>query len=304
MADSVLQFVIVTGLSGAGRTLASRCLEDLGFFCVDNLPPALMPTFAELSLRSQRKMSKVALGVDIRGAEFFDEFFPALDKLREAGIGYRILFLDADDETVLHRFKETRRRHPLATGSDDDLLELIQRERAALMEIKERADKIINTTNVTPRELREEIATAFVGAETDSGMHVHVASFGFKYGLPLDADLVLDVRFLINPNYVRELKNLDGTYEPVFRYVLDHPETREFLNHLWVFLGYLLPKYVEEGKTYLSIGVGCTGGRHRSVTIANSIITFLKSKGYTASVHHRDIRRDSHSAEASAPLEA
>jgi UPF0042 nucleotide-binding protein len=291
MSEKDLQFVIVTGLSGAGKSLASRCLEDFGFFCVDNLPPALIPTFAELCIRSRGEMQKVALVIDIRGGEFFGDIFPSLERLQQLGVSHRILFLDSDDETLVHRFKETRRRHPLATDSDNELLELINREREALLEIKERADKIIDTTKVTPRELRDEIAAVFVGDETGQ-MHVHVVSFGFKYGIPLDADLVQDVRFLINPNYVREMSHLDGTYEKVSRYVLEHNETREFLNHLWVFLGYLLPRYVEEGKTYLSIAVGCTGGRHRSVVMANSICNFLKGKGYAVTVHHRDIHRE------------
>jgi UPF0042 nucleotide-binding protein len=284
-----LQFVIITGLSGAGKTQVIRCLEDFGFFCIDNLPPALLRTFAELCHRSEG-VSKVALVIDIRGGQFFSELFQSLDALKELGQSYHVLFLDADDETLVKRFKETRRRHPLQTG-EEDLLQCIRDERAALTEIRERADLIINTSNTATRELRDQIAETFLGSEKNAEILVNVVSFGFKYGIPLDADMVFDVRFLANPHYVRELSQLDGTYQEVIDYVLRDAVSREYVRRLCDFVGFSMPHFVAEGKAYLSIAIGCTGGQHRSVVIANELAKFLKDKGYRANVHHRDILR-------------
>lgn len=284
-----LQFVIITGLSGAGKTQAIRCLEDFGFFCVDNLPPALLRTFAELCHRSEG-VRQVALVIDIRGGQFFGELFQALDALKELGQSYRILFLDADDETLVKRFKETRRRHPLQTG-EEDLLQCIRAERAALAEIRERADLIINTSNIATRELRDQIAEVFLGGEKNAEILVNIVSFGFKYGIPLDADMVFDVRFLANPHYVRELSQLDGTYQEVRDYVLRDALSREYMQRLCDFVGFSMPHFVAEGKAYLSIAIGCTGGQHRSIVIANELAQFLKDKGYRVNVHHRDIVR-------------
>ncbi|MCS6859786.1 MAG: RNase adapter RapZ [Abditibacteriales bacterium] len=292
-----LQFVIITGLSGAGKTQAIRCLEDFGFFCVDNLPPALLRTFAELCHRSEG-VRKVALVIDIRGGQFFGELFQALDALKELGQSYRILFLDADDETLVKRFKETRRRHPLQTG-EEDLLQCIRAERVALAEIRERADLIINTSHTATRELRDQIAEAFLGSEKNGEILVNVVSFGFKYGIPLDADMVFDVRFLTNPHYVRELAQLDGTYQEVRDYVLRDALSREYMQRLCDFVGFSMPHFIAEGKAYLSIAIGCTGGQHRSVVVANELAQFLKDKGYRVNVHHRDIVRKR--AEVTAP---
>jgi UPF0042 nucleotide-binding protein len=284
-----LQFVIITGLSGAGKTQVLRCLEDFGFFCIDNLPPALLRTFAELCHRSEG-VSKVALVIDIRGGRFFGELFQSLDALKELGQSYRILFLDADEETLVKRFKETRRRHPLQTG-EEDLLQCIRAERAALTEIRERADLIINTSHTAPRELRDQIAETFLGSEKDAEILVNVVSFGFKYGIPLDADMVFDVRFLANPHYVRELSQLDGTYPEVRDYVLRDAVSREYVQRLCDFVGFAMPHFVAEGKAYLSIAIGCTGGQHRSAVVANELAKFLKEQGYRTNVHHRDIVR-------------
>ena len=284
-----LQFVIITGLSGAGKTQVIRCLEDFGFFCIDNLPPALLRTFAELCHRSEG-VSKVALVIDIRGGQFFGELFQSLDALKELGQSYHILFLDADDEILVKRFKETRRRHPLQTG-EEDLLQCIRDERAALTEIRERADLIINTSNTATRELRDQIAETFLGSEKNAEILVNVVSFGFKYGIPLDADMVFDVRFLANPHYVRELSQLDGTYQEVIDYVLRDGVSREYVQRLCDFVGFSMPHFVAEGKAYLSIAIGCTGGQHRSIVIANELAKFLKDKGYRVNVHHRDIVR-------------
>ncbi len=284
-----LQFVIITGLSGAGKTQVIRYLEDFGFFCVDNLPPALLRTFAELCHRSEG-VSKVALVIDIRGGQFFGELFQSLDALKELGQNYHILFLDADDEILVKRFKETRRRHPLQTG-EEDLLQCIRAERAALTEIRERADLIINTSHTDTRELRDQIAEMFLGSEKNAEILVNVVSFGFKYGIPLDADMVFDVRFLANPHYVRELSQLDGTYQEVIDYVLRDGVSREYVQRLCDFVGFAMPHFVAEGKAYLSLAIGCTGGQHRSIVIANELAKFLKDKGYRVNVHHRDILR-------------
>ncbi len=290
MPSRSLQFVIITGLSGAGRTLASHQLEDLGFFCVDNLPPALIPTFADLCARSKGEIARVALVIDVRGGEFFDQLFDSLEQLKRTNIGYRILFLDADDEVLITRFKESRRRHPLA-DEFGDLLECIQMERQELWEMRERADKIIDTTTATPRDLRDEIVRSFLESNELNGMIIKTISFGFKYGIPHDADLVFDVRFLVNPNYVRNLGHLDGTNRNVVEYVLRDPDTQEYLKRLFDLMDFTIPKYIEEGKAYLTIAVGCTGGRHRSVVVANELCTFLQGKNYHCIVQHRDVAK-------------
>jgi UPF0042 nucleotide-binding protein len=297
-----LQFVIITGLSGAGKTQAIRYLEDFGFFCVDNLPPALLRTFVELCHRSE-DVSKVALVIDIRGGQFFGELAHSLDVLKELGQSYRILFLDADDEALVKRFKETRRRHPLQTG-EEDLLDCIRAERAALTEIRERADLIINTSHTATRELRDQIAEVFLGSEKSGETLITVVSFGFKYGIPLDADMVFDVRFLTNPHYVRELSHLDGTYEEVKDYVLRDALSRDYVQRLCDFIGFSMPHFIAEGKAYLSVAIGCTGGQHRSVVMAIELANFLKEQGYRANVHHRDIYRKRAEARAPAPQPA
>jgi UPF0042 nucleotide-binding protein len=283
------RFVIVTGLSGAGKTQAIRYFEDLGFFCVDNLPPALITKFAELCAHSGGRVGRVAVVTDARGGAFFDDLLASLDELKGMGVGYQILFLEASDEALVNRYKETRRPHPLASG-DHSLLESIQEERARLDEIRGRADKVIDTSALPPRELRDEIAKLF-GAEAGTAMSISITSFGFKYGLPLDADLVFDVRFLANPHYQPELRPLPGTDRAVEEFVLHSEGTHAFLERLYALIDFALPRYTSEGKAYLSIAIGCTGGRHRSVVLARQLAQHLRSKGYRAIVEHRDLRK-------------
>jgi len=290
MADA-LQFVIITGLSGAGKSQAIDSFEDAGYFCVDNLPPALIPTFAQLCASASSPVQHAALVIDIRGGDFFDDLFWALDELKGMGYTHRILFLDAEEDTLVQRYKETRRRHPFSVA-EGDLIDCIRAEQARLAEIRERADLILNTTNESVWQLRDELAHSFLGAAKDQpSLLIKVLSFGFKYGVPMDADLVFDVRFLINPNYEPHLAPLDGTHAAVAEYVLGDPKTQEYLKHLFGLMDFSLPHFVQEGKAYLSIGIGCTGGRHRSVTIASELGRFLDGKGYSAKVVHRDLIR-------------
>lgn len=285
-------FLIVTGLSGAGKTQASHFLEDLGFFRIDNLPPALISTFARLCASAKTPIPRVALGIDIRGGEFFADLFHELDELEKAGFSHRILFLDAEDATLVNRYKETRRRHPLSR-SEGDLLSCIRTERARLAEVRERADILINTTNESVWKLRDELIRLFGEEETEqTPMLIQVVSFGFKYGVPLDVDLVFDVRFLKNPNYEQNLACFDGRHPAVREFLMNDPTTIEFDRHLRDFLGFLVPRFVAEGKAYLSIALGCTGGRHRSVCLAEVVREFLTGQGYTAQVVHRDVEKD------------
>jgi len=290
-----MQFIIITGLSGAGKALAQHHFEDFGFFCVDNLPPALLPTFAELCARGG--IGRAAIVVDVRGGEFFNDLNQSLENLDTAGIEFQILFLDADDDLLVQRFKETRRRHPLS-DEHHDLPAAISAERVALTGLRARADKIVNTSHVTPRELRAAIENTFLQSGESSAMLVQIHSFGFKHGLPSDADLVFDVRFLPNPNYDREIGHLDGYAPPVIEYVMRESVTQEFLDHWGNFVDFLLPHYEKEGKAYLSIAVGCTGGRHRSVVLANWLEERLRRNGHRVAVTHRDLHRSGIEGEA------
>jgi UPF0042 nucleotide-binding protein len=285
-----MRFVIVTGLSGAGKTQAIRCLEDLGFFCVDNLPPALLPKFADLCYQTGSKIDRIAMVIDIRGGKFFDDLFVSLSQLEQQNYKYEILFLDASDDVLIKRFKESRRIHPLAQGGR--LLEGIDEERIRLAEVKSKANNIIDTSNLMPRQLKEEIIHIFVEGKKFEGIIISVVSFGFKYGIPLDADLVFDVRFLPNPFYVEVLKKKSGKDELVKEYVLRWPEAKEFLNKVNDMVEFLIPFYIKEGKTQLVIAVGCTGGRHRSVVIANQIHDMLKKNSHRVIIDHRDITED------------
>lgn len=286
-----MKFVIVTGLSGAGKTQAIRSFEDLGYFCVDNLPPTLIPKFADACFQTDGKIDKAALVMDIRGGKFFDALFESLKILKDQDYHYEILYLDATDEVLIKRFKETRRKHPLAP--DGRVLKGIALERNRLREVRDRADNIIDTTKLSTWELREKI-TSLYGEEgqLEVELMITVLSFGFKYGIPVDSDLVFDVRFLPNPFYIPELKQFSGNEEPVKEYVLKHEVTKNFLDKLNDMLGFLLPNYVKEGKRQLIISVGCTGGRHRSVAIANALYEILKEQGHKATVEHRDISED------------
>lgn len=285
-----MRFVIVTGLSGAGKTQAIRSLEDLGFFCVDNLPPALIPKFADLCYQTGGKIDRIALVIDIRGGRFFDDLFESLNQLKMGNFNYEILFLDADDDILIKRFKESRRSHPLA--GDGRILDGIKEERKRLAEVKSKSDNIINTSNLTPRQLKEEIVHIFVEGKKFEGIIISVVSFGFKYGIPLDSDLVFDVRFLPNPYYVEVLKQKSGKDQPVIEYVMRWPEASAFLDKVKDMTEFLIPYYIKEGKTHLVISVGCTGGRHRSVVIANQIYDSLKKNGHRVIVDHRDISED------------
>lgn len=285
-----MRFVIVTGLSGAGKTQAIRSLEDLGFFCVDNLPPALLPKFADLCYQTEGRIDRVALVIDIRGGKFFDDLFESLSQFKMQNYDYEILFLDADDEVLIKRFKESRRSHPLAP--DGRVADGIEEERKKLAEVKSKADNIINTSNLTPRQLKEEIIHIFLEGKKFEGIIISVVSFGFKYGIPLDSDLVFDVRFLPNPYYVETLKKKSGKDEPVRAYVMRWPEARQFLDKVADMTEFLIPYYIKEGKTHLVISVGCTGGRHRSVVMANNIYEMLRKNGHRVVVDHRDISED------------
>ena len=288
-----MRFIIVTGLSGAGKTEATRSLEDMGYFCVDNLPPKLIPKFAEACVQSQGKINKVALVIDIRGGIFFDDLFESLNYLKNQEFKYEILFLDASDEVLVKRFKETRRSHPLAPGSR--IITGINEERNRLREVKDRADIIIDTSKYAIKDLREEMTKNYGDvAQPEKQLSVTILSFGFKYGIPVDSDLVFDVRFIPNPFYIPELKPYSGNDEPVKNYVLAQEETKGFIKRVDELLEFLIPNYKKEGKRQLIISIGCTGGRHRSVAIANAIYESLNSKDYNISVEHRDIREDVH----------
>jgi UPF0042 nucleotide-binding protein len=284
-----VQFLIITGMSGAGKSLCVKYFEDIGFFCVDNLPPSLIPKFAEICL-GQNKMEKIALIMDIRGGTMFLELFPALESLAAYGISYKILFLEASDNVLIQRFKETRRMHPLSP--EGRISDGIQEERRKLQAVKEKSNYVIDTSNLTPRQLKQEIINLFVEGKPFSGLIISVTSFGFKYGVPIDCDLVFDVRFIPNPFYIDDLKLLTGMDKEVSDYVMSFHESRIFLSKLADMLDFLIPNYIKEGKNQLVIGIGCTGGKHRSVTIANRLFELLKAKNSSIILEHRDIEKD------------
>ncbi|MEB3187811.1 MAG: RNase adapter RapZ [bacterium] len=276
---------IVTGLSGAGKSQVIRCFEDLGFLCVDNLIPALLPQFIELTYP---RMGQIAIVIDLRGGSFFQELPPVLERLRKDGYPARVVFLEASDEVLLHRFSETRRRHPL--WGQSTLESSIRDERDQLAEIRAQADVILDTSELSTRQLKEKLIASFIQTDQASqSMQVTVKSFGFKFGPPMDADLVLDVRFLPNPHYIPELKPFTGLHEPVADFVLSHPVTLEFLERFLDLASFLLPHYSKEGKTHLAIAIGCTGGRHRSVAIAHQLAMWFRRDGYAVVEEHRDI---------------
>jgi UPF0042 nucleotide-binding protein len=289
-----MRFVIITGLSGAGRSTTIKYLEDIGFFCVDNLPPSLLPKFTEICLQGGQKMNKIALVIDIRGGELFKELIPGLHKLREAGLPYEILFLEASDKVLIKRYKESRRMHPLA--AEGRLIRGINEERMILQDIKVMASHIIDTSNLTPRQLKEEISSIFVDGRNFEGMIINIVSFGFKYGIPMECDLVFDVRFIPNPYYIDTMRELTGKNKLVRDYVLNDPLTGEFIYKLSDMLEFLIPNYISEGKSQLVIGIGCTGGKHRSVAIADEIYKILVDKAHRAVVDHRDIEKDGRGA--------
>lgn len=286
-----MEFVIISGLSGAGKSRAASVMEDLGYFCVDNLPVPLIPKFAELGMGGNGEYDRVVLVTDIRGGTNFAGLFQALDRLKDMKCGYRILFMDASDETIIKRYKETRRVHPL--GDECASLEqAIELERKVLAPVRERADWVVDTTGLTLGQLRSKLLSLFSKGKEEGKMEVHVMSFGFKHGVPMEADLVFDVRFLPNPYYVQELRSLTGLDEGVRNYVFSSPQSHEFLKKLIDFVTYLLPRYAEEGKTSLVIAVGCTGGHHRSVAIAHALAQAIAGQGFPVNESHRDMGRN------------
>ena len=285
-----MEFLIVTGLSGAGKTQAAHFLEDLGYYCVDNMPSALLQPFAEFCIASQGRFTKVALVTDVRAHECFEQLFRALDSLRALDCTFRILFLEAPESTLVRRYKETRRRHPLME-SGATIEDAVKRETELLRPLRERADFVIDTTQLSAAKLRGELYRLFAEKGQQSRMSINVVSFGYKYGVPLEADLVFDVRFMPNPYYVPELRYQTGMNDDVYNYVFSFPQTKEFLSKLEQMLAFLLPLYQEEGKAVLVVAVGCTGGRHRSVSIARAVTEYLNKLGYAAYENHRDITR-------------
>ena len=286
-----MRFVIVTGMSGAGRSTALRVLEDAGYFCVDNLPISLIEKFSELIYPGNTEVTKVALGIDIRSGKAFDELAAVLEELTVAGVNYEILFLDASDEVLVKRYKETRRTHPLA--QDGRVADGIREERRRLEFLKKQADYIIDTSSLLTRELKQELDKIFVQNKNFKNLVITVLSFGFKYGIPTDSDLVFDVRFLPNPYYYEDLRKLSGNDRPVQDFVMGFEVSHRFLDKLIDMIQFLIPNYVLEGKNQLVISIGCTGGKHRSVTLANKLYERLRENmDYAVRIEHRDIEKD------------
>jgi UPF0042 nucleotide-binding protein len=285
-----LSFVVITGLSGAGKSFAIKCFEDMGFFCVDNLPTTLIPTFADLIMRSEQSIHRVALGVDVREGAYLSSLLDTIRELKARGHDVEVLFLEASEETLVRRYHESRRRHPLA--AEGNALDGIRAERKALSDLREIADRIVDTSALTVHQLKDRLVEFYVAPKTRPGLAPSLVSFGFKHGVPFDADLVFDVRFLPNPHFVDELRAFDGRDERVRTFVLGHPESKELLRRLEDFLKFVLPCYEREGKAYLTVAIGCTGGRHRSVTIAEELKRVLAGIGYAPTVVHRDLQRE------------
>jgi len=285
-----MKLLIVTGMSGAGKSTVLKFLEDYNFFCIDNLPPALMMKFAELCYEKGWEIEKVAVGIDIRGGKLFDDFFNALEELKANGYDNKILFLDASDNVLVKRYKETRRLHPLSKG--DTILAGITKERELLEDIKGKSDYIIDTSNILTRELKEQIKKIFIDNMDFENLMITVNSFGYKYGIPMDSDLVFDVRFLPNPFYIAELKEFTGNDDPVYNYVMGFEESNQFLEKIVSLLEFLIPYYIREGKNQLVISIGCTGGKHRSVTLAKALGNELIRTGHSVIINHNDIEKD------------
>ncbi len=286
-----MEFLIVSGLSGWGKSTVMSILEDSGFFCVDNLPPVLIPKFAEVCLAGVGTYERVAMVCDIRAGEQFTGLFEAMDALDAMKFQYKVLFVEADTAAIIKRYKETRRSHPLITEADS-LSEAVEQERTAMEPLRERADYIITTTALPVQKLRGQVLDMFApNRKSRNEMSISVTSFGFKYGVPLEADLVFDVRFLPNPYYVEELRPQTGLDKGVSDYVFDNPITQELMEHLRRFMDFLLPHFVEEGKSALVIAVGCTGGRHRSVAVTHALCEYIQGLGYAAGENHRDMTR-------------
>lgn len=283
-----MRFVVVTGMSGGGKSTALKMLEDAGFYCVDNLPLSLVEKFVELISMPNSEISKVALGLDVRSDQSFEDATRILGQLKQGGCTFEILFMDADEKVLIKRYKETRRLHPLAV--DGRVEEGVHRERKVLENVRKTADYVIDTTHLLTRELKEELDRIFLENEEYNSLMVTVMSFGFKHGIPVDADLVFDVRFLPNPFYIDQLKEKTGNDEEVQKYVMGFEEAEAFMQKLVEMINFLIPNYVKEGKYSLVIAVGCTGGKHRSVTLANELYRRMKDKGnYGVKLYHRDV---------------
>ena len=283
-----MQLLIVTGMSGAGKTQAANALEDMGFYCVDNIPPAIIPSFVELSARGSSELGRLAIVTDVRGGNMFSELSGVLDSLKKNNVYFKILFLDAADEILMRRYKENRRQHPLCERDDIPLSEAIKREREMLSQLRFSANHVVDTSKISNAQLKERLSDIFLG-NTKNGLKVQCKSFGFKYGADTEADLVFDVRCLENPFYVEELKNKTGVDRAVKDYIMSFEESREFEKRIFDFVDYAMPMYVREGKSQLVIAFGCTGGKHRSVAFAESLYRHLEQQGYRVSSIHRDI---------------
>jgi UPF0042 nucleotide-binding protein len=284
-----LEFVIITGLSGAGKSQAIDSFEDAGYFCVDNLPPELVPTLVDLFRREGSKVDRVAIVSDVRGGEYFGRLEQLLDELHERGVEHTLIFLEASNEALVRRFKETRRRHPAADGGR--VIDGIRRERRLLAPLRERATLVVDTSDISIHELKARLNKDIIQHSRRTNIVFAVVSFGYKYGIPIDADLLFDVRFLPNPHYDLRLRPLTGLDAEVRDFVMGSPDTAEYLERLLGLLDFLFPRYAAEGKAHLTIGVGCTGGRHRSVTIAELIGDRYEKQGYYTIVRHRDVAR-------------
>jgi RNase adapter protein RapZ len=285
-----LRLVIVSGLSGSGKTNALKCFEDLGFFCVDNLPPPLLPVFADLCVQSSAGIKKVAVGIDIRERDFLRDFLSASEQMKKEGYQYELIFFEAKDEVLVRRFSETRRPHPLAKRRP--VLEGIHQEREQMAELKKRSDRIIDTSDFTIQQLKDVVVQYYFDRGENRKPSISIISFGYKYGIPYEIDLLFDVRFLQNPNIISDLKPFSGEDPVVQAYVFKRPEAEIFIEHVKSFLSFLIPFYEKEGRPYLTVAIGCTGGRHRSVAVAHRLYDDLKSSQYDVVLRHRDIHRD------------
>jgi UPF0042 nucleotide-binding protein len=282
-----VEILIISGLSGAGKSRAAAVLEDLDYYCVDNMPVSMMAEFAKLIIATRGRYERVALVTDVRATRNVQELFDALEEIRSVGVGFRILFAEADVETIVKRYKETRRRHPL-DPEGAGLESAVRRETLLLAPLRERADEIIDTTNLTLGNLQRRVAGIFSGEPNGKEIGVNVKSFGFKYGIPIEADLVFDVRFLPNPFYIPDMRDKTGLDDEVYDYVMSFEDTTMFVDKLKDMMDFLLPRYIEEGKRYLSVCIGCTGGHHRSVAVARALQEHLQKAGYPADCVHRD----------------
>lgn len=286
-----MDFLIVTGLSGAGKSRAVDALEDINFFCVDNIPPKLISKFAELAQQSGSKLSKIAVVTDVRGGELFNDFIGEIDILKSLGISYKLLFLDCNNQVLVRRYKETRRKHPLLDAVEPSIEKAVILERELLLQARERADYIIDTSHLSAMQLRERVNNIFLDNISNS-MLINCMSFGFKYGSPTEADLIFDVRCLPNPFYIDDLKYKTGLESEVNEYVMSWPQSKILLEKLLDLIDYLIPLYLSEGKSQLTIAVGCTGGKHRSVTFAEKFYSHLLEQGKKVAVNHRDILKN------------